>query len=75
MERAERSDALRTLRNVAGEKGYQAAVRAMAECANLGFTDADSVETVAACAGRGLVEYDDPVDLSVYDRVFAGDAL
>ena len=75
MERAGRSDALRTLRNVAGEKGYQAAVRAMAECAGLGFMDADSVETVAACAGRGLVEYDDPVDLSVYDRVFAGDAL
>lgn len=73
MEQNERAGALRTLRNVANEKGYDTAVKAMAECLDLsGAVDADSVEMLAACAGRSPVVYDDPVDLSPYDSVFSG---
>ena len=75
MEAPERSDALRTLRNVASESGYAAAVDAMAKCVELtGSVDVASVETMAACAGTVCAQYDDPADLSVYDSVFSGDA-
>lgn len=79
MEAAERSDALRCLRDVARESGYGNATNALSESlALLGKVDRASVEVMAACAqnGRGRILYDEPADLDAYDAVYSqgGDA-
>lgn len=72
MDRAERSDALRCLRSVAQEVGYDTAAKAMDECAGLlGEIDQASVEVMTACMAdsRQPIAYDDPADLDIYDAV------
>lgn len=74
MERSEGGDALRCLRDIAQDVGYDAAVEAMGSCVRLlGETDRSSVEVMAACAASDSrpVIYDDPADLDVYDVVYA----
>lgn len=73
MDRAQLSDALRCLRSVAEDAGYDTAVRAMGECVGLlGEVDRSSVEVVASCmaSGRKAIVYDDPADLDAYDAVY-----
>lgn len=77
MERCERADALRCLRDVAGESGYGNAVDAMGESiARIGKVDRASVEVMAACAksGHRQIVYDDPAELDIYDVVYAKEA-
>lgn len=74
MDKAQLSDALRCLRSVADDTGYDTAVRAMDECASLlGGVDGPSVEVMASClaGGREAIVYDDPADLDVYDAVYS----
>ncbi len=74
MDRAERADALRCLRDVAKESGYDNAVAAMSESlSRLGAIDRASVEVIAACAqgGHAQIVYDDPAELDIYDAVYA----
>lgn len=79
MEGAQRSDALRCLRDAARESGYGNAVEAMSKSLELlGGVDRASVEIMAAFGqnGREQVVYDDPADLDVYDAAYmqGGDA-
>ena len=62
-------DNLRTMRDACAEYGWTATVEAM--CTALGATgriDKPSVEVAAARSLSGSVDYDEKVDLSVYDR-------
>ncbi len=74
MDNAQRSDALRCLRGVSEDSGYDTAVKAMEKCVELlGELDRASVEVMASCiaGGREAVVYDDPADLDVYDAVYS----
>lgn len=78
MQDAQRSDALKCLRDVAQESGYEKAVSAMSACiALLGDIDRASVEVMVASVvdSTGPIAYDDPADLSAYDAAYrtAGD--
>lgn len=64
---------LRALRDVSALSGWAAAVEgALRSLEATGGVDAATLELAAAraAAGDALVEYDEPVDLSGYDRAF-----
>lgn len=74
MGKAERGEALRTLRDVASESGYANAVEAArASVESLGRVDACSVGVMARAAaeGRGPVAYDGDAGLGEYDAAFS----
>lgn len=74
MDDAARKDALRIMRDVAAESGYGPMVSAMERASSLGASpDKASVAIIAAgiCRGRGVVDYEDEVDLSEYDAAFS----
>lgn len=66
--RRELGDGLRLMRDQVQQSGWDATVGAM-QCAleSTGRIDAASVAVAAARAEGGAVEYDEPVDLGVYD--------
>ena len=66
--RRELGDGLRLMRDQVQRSGWDATVGAM-QCAleSTGRIDAASVAVAAARAEGGAIEYDEPVDLGVYD--------
>jgi len=66
--------ALFTLRDISAASGYRPTVDAMAYVAtSIGALDEASISVYAAgiAKGRGVIEYDDKVDMESYDKVFS----
>ena len=73
LEAPDLKSALRCFRNQSAASGYGIALAAMQEAyQGTGRIDEASVAVAAARIAGGIVAYDEPVDLGVYDRALAG---
>ena len=73
-EPADRGRVLRILRDVTEESGYSNALAALERMVEAGSgMDAATASVLASgmANGRGVVTYDEPVDMSAYDAVFS----
>lgn len=71
---AGRGKALRVLRDVASESGWGPAVAALSSIVGAGGSMDRATASILAASeanGRGVVDYDEPVDMAAYDDVFA----
>ena len=71
---AGRGQALRVLRDVASESGWGPAVAAVSSIVGAGGSMDRATASILAASeanGRGVVAYDEPVDMAAYDDVFA----
>lgn len=71
LDRDARAERIRLMRNVSADRGWSAMVSAAESAlAHTGRVDGAGI-TVAALRGESApVDYDEPVDLRVYDEVF-----
>lgn len=72
--KADLRHALLTMRDVSASSGYRPTIDAMAHvAASIGALDEASITVLATgiASGRGVVTYDDVVDMEGYDKVFS----
>lgn len=76
LSRADLKEELRILRDETAKSGWDAASKAMGEALRAtGRVDRASVAVCAARLGCGVIAYDDPVDLGVYDAALVTRAM
>lgn len=71
-----RAERIRLMRNVSADKGWSAMVSAAESAlARTGRVDEAGMAMAALRSESALVDYDEPVDLGVHDKVFGKEAM